>query len=563
MLNFVQKNKRLLAFASAALLILTVCISFAPSVVSAASAFNQTAASGYNSQSGVQLENSTEGGQNVAFIDNGDYIVFNNVDFGSGANSIDVRVASNNSGGNIEVRLDSLTGTLVGTVAVPGTGGWQSWVTKSGAISGASGVHTLYLKFTGGSGNLFNLLWFKFNAGSTGGGGGDVVGKLYAGYQGWFNATGDGSPNGGWVHWSKNSSAPSTNGNVNFELYPDLREYSKLYQTSLANLGNGTPAKLFSSYDQETVNKHFEWMQSYNIDGAALQRFGAEESDTPNNWKTNRDSVAVKVKNAAEFYNRKFYVMYDITGMNASNWVNAVKHDWTTNIVNNMHLPSSSAYAKQNGKTVVCIWGIGFTDRPGTAAEAADLIGWFKNQGIYVIGGVPTYWRTGNNDSRSDFLNVYKSLDMISPWSVGRFGMDGVDNFKNNQLQPDLTFTQQNGIDYQPVMSPGFAWSNMTGQQKNQIPRAHGDYMWKQAYNIKSLGINTGYVAMFDEYDEGTAIAKAAENSSMIPTNQYFLTLDADGVAVSADFYLRLSGDINRLLKGQIPLTANHPTSHQ
>ncbi|RED41840.1 hypothetical protein C7820_3032, partial [Paenibacillus sp. VMFN-D1] len=45
--------------------------------------------------------------------------------------------------------------------------------------------------------------------------------------------------------------------------------------------------------------------------------------------------------------------------------------------------------------------------------------------------------------------------------------------------------------------------------------------------------------------------------------NQYFLTLDADGVSVSSDFYLRLAGDINRLFKGQIPLTAEHPTSHR
>lgn len=569
MLKLVQKKKRFLALASAALMILTVCFSFSPSVASAASAFIQTPASSYTSQSGVQLESASEGGQNVAFIDNGDYIAFNNVDFGSGAGSIDVRVASNNNGGAIEVRLDSLTGPLVGTVNVPSTGGWQSWVTQSGTISGASGVHTLYLKFTGGAGNLFNVLWFKFNASSGGNGGnggngsGDVVGKLYAGYQGWFNASGDGSPNNGWVHWSKNSSAPSPAGNVNFELYPDLREYSKLYQTGLANLGNGQQAKLFSSYDQETVNKHFEWMQTYNIDGAALQRFGADESDAPNGWRSNRDSVAVKVKNAAEFYGRKFYVMYDISGMNAGNWVNAIKHDWTTNVINNMHLTSSPAYAKQNGKIVVNIWGIGFNDRPGTAAESAELINWFKNQGIYVIGGVPTYWRTGIEDSKPGFLDVYKLYDMISPWSVGRFKMDGADNFKNNLLQPDLTFTQQNGIAYQPVLFPGFAWHNMTGKEKNQIPRLHGDFIWKQAYNIKSLGISTGYVAMFDEYDEGTAIAKGAENSSMIPTNQYFLTLDADGVAVSSDFYLRLTADINRLLKGQIPVTTNHPTSHQ
>lgn len=543
-----------------AVLILAVSLPLSPAVVSAAPAFTQTAASGYSSQSGTELEASSEGGQNVAFIDNGDYLAFNNVEFGSGAASIDVRVASNNSGGTIEVRLDSVNGTLLGTVAVPGTGGWQSWQTKSATVSPVSGVHTLYLKFTGGAGNLFNVLWFKFNAPSAGG---DVVGKLFAGYQGWFNAAGDGSPNGGWVHWSKNSSAPAAGSTVNFDLYPDLREYSRLYQTALANLGSGAPAKLFSSYDQETVNKHFEWMQTYNIDGAALQRFGADESDAPNGWKTNRDSVAVKVKSAAEAYNRKFYVMYDITGMNAGNWVNAVKHDWTVNVVNAMHLPASSAYAKQNGKTVVCLWGIGFTDRPGTAAESAELINWFKNQGIYVIGGVPTYWRDGINDSKTGFLNVYKSLDMISPWYVGRFGMAEADSFKTNLLQPDYAWTGQNGIAYQPVLFPGFSWANMTGGPQNQIPRTHGDFMWRQAYNIKSSGIRTGYIAMFDEYDEGTAIAKAAENSSMIPANQYFLTLNADGVAVSSDFYLRLAGDINRLFKDQIPLTVNHPTSHQ
>jgi hypothetical protein len=528
------------------------------------SALSQLAASSYDSQSGTQLEASSEGGQNIAYIDHGDFIAFNNLDFGGGATTFETRVASGGAGGNIEVRLDSLTGTLAGTCAVPATGGWQIWTTRSCAISGVSGVHNLYLKFTGtGSGGLFNLSWFKFSATATGGGN-DVAGKLFAGYQGWFNAAGDGSPNNGWIHWSKNSSAPTANSNVNFELYPDLREYTKLYPTNLANLGNGQPARLFSSYDPETVNKHFEWMQTYNIDGAALQRFGADENDAPNGWKTNRDSVAVKVKNAAEAYGRKFYVMYDITGMNPSNWVAAVKRDWTAQVINAMHLTSSPAYAKQNGKPVVCIWGIGFTDRPGTAAEATDIINWFKGQGMYVIGGVPTYWRTGTNDSRTGFENVYRSLDMISPWFVGRFGgLDGADHYLANQWQPDFNYTQQYGIAYQAVIWPGFSWANLNAGPRNQIPRLHGDFMWRQAYDLKSVGISTGYVAMFDEYDEGTAIAKGAENSSMVPTNQYFLSLDADGVAVSSDFYLRLAGDINRLFKGQIPLTANHPTSHQ
>ncbi|WP_197286081.1 carbohydrate-binding protein [Paenibacillus sp. FJAT-27812] len=525
------------------------------------SAFAQTAASSFTSQLGTQLEASSEGGQNVAFVDNGDYIAFDNVNFGSGASSVALRVASQTSGGNIEIRLDSASGTLAGTCAVTSTGGWQSWTTKNCAISTISGVHNLYLKFTGGAGNLFNVQWFKFAAASLGG---DVVGKIFAGYQGWFTAGGDGSPLNNWTHWSKNNNNLTANSNVNFEMYPDLREYSKLYQTNLGNLGNGQPAKLFSSYDQETVNKHFEWMQTYNISGAALQRFGADANYAPSSWNQNRDSVAVKVKNAAEAYSRKFYVMYDITGLDPNQWVNAVKNDFTNNVVGTMNLTSSSAYAKQDGKLVICIWGIGFTDRPGTAAESADLIAWFKNQGYYVIGGVPTHWRNGDNDSKPGFLDVYKSLDMLSPWFVGRFSqLAGADHYKTNQWQPDYAFTQQNGIVYQPVIWPGFAWKNMKNGPVNEIPRLHGDFMWRQAYNLKSLGVNTGYIAMFDEYDEATAIAKAAENSSMIPNNQYFLTLDADGVAVSSDFYLRLTGDIARLFNNEIPLTVNHPTSHQ
>jgi hypothetical protein len=395
---------------------------------------------------------------------------------------------------------------------------------------------------------------------------GDVVGKLIAGYQGWFAAAGDRSPMNRWVHWSKGGNTPSTGDNITFELYPDTREYSKLYKTDLANLGNGEQAMLFSSYDQETVNKHFEWMQAYNIDGAALQRFGADSDRTA--WNETRDTVAVNVKNAAEAYNRKFYVMYDISGMKDGTWASAIENDWTSNILNNMQLTSSSAYAKQDGKPVVCIWGIGFTDRPGTAAEAVPFINWFKSQGYYVIGGIPTHWREGINDSKAGFFEVYKSFDMISPWHVGRFsGTAGADQFAADLLQPDYTYCEQNGIGYQPVLWPGFAWSNMRSDPvkapRNHIPRLHGDFMWRQAYNMKSIGISTGYVAMFDEYDEGTAIAKGAENSSMIPTYPYFLTLDADGVEVSSDFYLRMAGDINRMFQDQIPITTNHPTSHR
>jgi hypothetical protein len=86
--------------------------------------------------------------------------------------------------------------------------------------------------------------------------------------------------------------------------------------------------------------------------------------------------------------------------------------------------------------------------------------------------------------------------------------------------------------------------------------------MWRQFYNVRSNNIPSVYVAMFDEYDEGTAIAKAAEDASMKPTNQWFLTLDYDGTKCSSDFYLRLTGDGGDMVKSNINRTATHPTPH-
>ncbi|GAA1805414.1 hypothetical protein GCM10009682_29050 [Luedemannella flava] len=111
---------------------------------------------------GVETEPSSEGGMNVGYIANGDYIKVKGVNFGSGATYFNARVASAASGGRIELRLDSTSGTVVGTCTVPGTGGWQTWTNAGCSVSGATGTHDLYLRFTGGSGNLFNLNYWQF-----------------------------------------------------------------------------------------------------------------------------------------------------------------------------------------------------------------------------------------------------------------------------------------------------------------------------------------------------------------------------------------------------------------
>ncbi len=130
------------------------------------SAFTQIEAENFYTQSGTQTEdNTTGGGQNIGYIENGDYLVFKNVDFGNGATSFQASAGSETSGGNIELHLDSLAGTLIGTCAVSGTGGWKTFADAKCSVSGATGKHDLYVKFTGESGYLMNLDWFKFTGG--------------------------------------------------------------------------------------------------------------------------------------------------------------------------------------------------------------------------------------------------------------------------------------------------------------------------------------------------------------------------------------------------------------
>jgi hypothetical protein len=112
---------------------------------------------------GVRTEICSEGGIDIDSIHNDDYIKVEGVDFGAGASSFDARVTSNTSGGKIELHLDSLSGTLIGTCDITSTGGSQIWTTKSCSVSAATGKHDLFLKFTGGNDALFNFNWWKFN----------------------------------------------------------------------------------------------------------------------------------------------------------------------------------------------------------------------------------------------------------------------------------------------------------------------------------------------------------------------------------------------------------------
>jgi beta-glucanase (GH16 family) len=131
------------------------------------SAFGQIEAESYDAGAGIIREASSEGGQNIGAINNGDWVQYSGVDFGTGGvRDFVARVASGAAGGVsglVEVRIDSRSNAPIASFAVGDTGGWQSWRSIPGNAGNVSGVHTVFLTFSSGQPDAFvNVNWFTF-----------------------------------------------------------------------------------------------------------------------------------------------------------------------------------------------------------------------------------------------------------------------------------------------------------------------------------------------------------------------------------------------------------------
>ena len=233
-----------------------------------------------------------------------------------------------------------------------------------------------------------------------------------------------------------------------------------------------------------------------------------------------------------------------------------MKRDWAY-AVDTLRVTESPRYLHHRGRAVVAIWGFGFVDRSPTPAQAAELIDFFKNNPdpryrVTLVGGVPAGWRTLTKDSQRDprWAGVYRSFDVVSPWAVGRFrDARGTDRFYRNEVARDLREIRRLGIEYMPVVYPGFSWHNLTpAAPVNQIPRRGGRFYWRQVERAVSAGNTMVYGAMFDEVDESTAMFKVAASAREAPTDVASVTLDVDGEALPSDWYLRLAREAQKAL---------------
>ena len=122
-------------------------------------AYRDFSAARFNDFFGVFGENN---GGNIGYIEDYDWVMYSEVDFGEGADSASVSASSLLDGGTVEFRLDSIDGNLIGACKVSNTGSWSDYRDFRCGISNAKGIHDLYLVFHGGSGYLFNIRSFRF-----------------------------------------------------------------------------------------------------------------------------------------------------------------------------------------------------------------------------------------------------------------------------------------------------------------------------------------------------------------------------------------------------------------
>lgn len=389
-----------------------------------------------------------------------------------------------------------------------------------------------------------------------------LTGKVMVGYQGWFNAEGDGAGRG-YNHWTRGGVKPAP-GSVRVDLWPDLSEFpaAERFPTGLVH-ADGSPAEVFSSFLRPTVVRHFAWMQEYGIDGVFLQRF--INSLARGTSLAANNAVLENVRAGARQHGRVYALMYDLSSL-APGKAGVLIADWKQ-LLRDTQLTRDPTYLRHHGKPLLALWGCGFRDHDKPRPSLEDwrqILTFLKTDpesgGLAIMLGVPTGWRTLNRDSVADPVlhELIQLADVISPWTPGRYRTpEAAATHAATVWAADLAWCRERRIDFLPVAFPGFSWHNMKPSAPlDDIPRRQGRFYWSQIAGAKRAGADMLYVAMFDEVDEATAIFKATNHPPTGPGDGVrFLTYEG----LPSDHYLRLTGHAAKVIRGEAPVTDELP----
>ncbi|WP_329274881.1 DUF1996 domain-containing protein [Streptomyces sp. NBC_00691] len=161
----------LLAGALAVVLAAALSVTLTARTAWAAAVVVQAESYAAQSGAGVEATADTGGGQNVAYLADGDWLRFDAVDLASGPLTASARIASATGGpGTVELRTGSPTGPLLAAFQITPTGGWQNWATRTAEITThATGPQTLFAVVRSAApGDFVDINWFSFDNGTGG-----------------------------------------------------------------------------------------------------------------------------------------------------------------------------------------------------------------------------------------------------------------------------------------------------------------------------------------------------------------------------------------------------------
>ena len=120
----------------------------------------------------VDIATTSSGGYAVGWIGAGEWLRYTVSVASSGQYNVNLRVASNGSGGTFHIEFNGQDKT--GAIRVPNTGGWNTYQTVTATASLEAGVQAMRVVFdsNGSTGGVGNLSYMEFTQGGSSGGGG-------------------------------------------------------------------------------------------------------------------------------------------------------------------------------------------------------------------------------------------------------------------------------------------------------------------------------------------------------------------------------------------------------
>jgi len=344
-----------------------------------------------------------------------------------------------------------------------------------------------------------------------------------------------------------------------------MSEYENKY-ISPFTYPDGSSAYLYSPYDEQSVDTHFKWMQEHGIDGVHMQRFIVEIEDGNTKGQNHFNKVLENALKAAKKYGRAISIMYDLSGSNSEE-IAYLEEDWNE-LVNKFKLfdnIENPTYLRHNGKPLMSIWGVGFKERNYSTADVDQLVMKLKGptNKVSIMLGLPYYWRVFGSDTENNpaLHTLIKKVDVIMPWAVGRYNSPS--SYNSDIVLQDIKWTEENGVDYVPLVFPGFTWGNLKRDPNkfNEIPRLKGEFMWAQIAGAQTAGAKSLYVAMFDEVDEGTAIFKVKRENEvpLVKGNKGYKFVGIEK-GLESDYYLWLTGQAANWFHGDSGYGTVKPT---